>query len=172
MATSRGLQRGTDPSGAWLSAGPDRWGDLPTREGACLASLGQRASHGAQARWTQAADQCLQVGHCGPWPLAADVRPSGLSAACVLRPAQLGDLGTPGVPAATHIAPPVPARLPGSRWAQAWGVSPGRTAALASPMLTWEPSNTLSKEPSQRGKVPAPPWSPGTLVPEGDLQLP
>lgn len=39
----RGLQRGTDPSGARLSAGPDR-GGLSTREGACPASPAQRAS--------------------------------------------------------------------------------------------------------------------------------
>ena len=40
----RGLQRGTDPSGARLSAGPDL-GGLPAREGACPASPAQRASH-------------------------------------------------------------------------------------------------------------------------------
>ena len=97
----RDLQRGTDPSGARLSAGPDHWGDLPTREGACLASPGQRVSvnsHGAHACWAQAAGQCLQVGHYGPWPLATDLTPpcetcappgSPLPASCVLRPAQL-----------------------------------------------------------------------------------
>ena len=86
------------------------------------------------------------------------MRPSGLSAACVLRPAQMGDLGTPGVP--TSLRPSLPGcQAPGG--SQAWGVSPGRTAALASPVLTWEPSSTLSKESSQKANVPALPGALG-----------
>ena len=43
-----------------------------------------------------------------------------------------------------------PARL--SAGPRPWGVNPGRAAVLVSPVFTWEPKNTLSKEPLRRQK--------------------
>lgn len=64
-----------------------------------------------------------------------------------------------------------PARL--SAGPRPWGVNRGRVAVLVSPVFTWEPKNTLSKEPLRRQETcQLLPWGPGTLVPEGNSWLP
>lgn len=105
--------------------------------------------------------------------------PSGLSAACVLCPAQLGDLGTPGVPASTpghrsavegHSSLP---GLPGSQWVPGLGSEPGENSRTCiTRVYLGTEKHPFKKQPSQKGKVRAPPWSPGALIPEGDLQGP
>lgn len=50
-----------------------------------------------------------------------------------------------------------------------------RTARIASDVFTWEPENTLCKEPSQKRKeekVPSVSWGLGTRAPEGSSLRP
>ena len=133
----------------------------------------EHASHGARARWAQAAGQCLQVGHCGPWPLAADLplRRAPLRALCCLRPASCS-AGRPGHTRRAHIAPPVPARLPGSRWVPGLGSEPGENRSTCVTRAHLGTEQHSFKRVVPEGERASPPWSPGTLAPEGDLPLP
>ena len=85
--------------------------------------------------------------------------PSGLSAACVLHPAQLGDLGTPGVPASTpgHRSalkgPSSLPGLPGSQWVPGLGSEPGENSRTCITCVYLGTENTLSKKSRlRRGK--------------------
>lgn len=176
----RGLQRGTDPSGARLSAGPP-----PGRGRVRLPrpSVRPLSSHGAHSLGTGCWPRRLEGGHCGPWPLAADLplRREPLRALHCLRPASCS-AGRPGHPRRARSTPghrsalegpsSLPG-LPGSQWVPGLGSEPGENSRTCiTRVYLGTEKHSFKKELSQKGKVQAPPRSPGALVPEGDLQGP